>query len=353
VLDPACCAWIAQLYGRYYEYSGDLDFLKERAFPFIKGIMRGYEEMLEEHNGRLSIPLSISAEYGAGHAGRDPSYQLAAAHMLADYLIEASQILNRAPEPVWLDIKQRLPRFTIVEGKDPYNRETEKRIAIWEGQDLDVCHRHHSHLAGIYPFETLSEPPPEEAEIIDNTIDHWIMKGMGQWSEWCIPWAAIIYTRLGFSEAPMILFDMWKKIFVNEGLATVYLPRSRGIIAHRRNDLKKPKATSEIMQLDGTMGTATALLEMLAHRRGETIYLFKGIPEEWRDVSFKNIHLPGGFTISGKLDENITVRSRDGGSLKIELDGCVRNYDFDPGEEKILKYQDHKNQIREETTELK
>ena len=331
VLDPACGAWTTQLYWEYYRHTGDEAFLRERAFPFMRGIMRGYEMMLEEYEGRLSIPLAISAEYGcsnpeAGEAGRDPSYQLAAAHMLADYLLAAARILGSAPEPIWLDIKKRLPEFTTVSAKaDAGSRE--ERIGIWQGQDLEVCHRHHSHLACLYPFQTLCAPTPQQAEIIDNTIDHWILQGMGQWSEWGMPWAAILYSRLGLSEAPHILLNIWKEVFVNEGLATVYLPRSRGIIAHRRHDLTKPKESNEFIQLDGTMGAATALLEMLVHQHGDTVRIFRGIPQKWREVSFRNVRLPGGFLVSAVRGGSVSITATRGGDIKVDLNGnmnCLR-----------------------------
>ena len=303
VLDFACGGWTAQLYWLYYKYTLDENFLKKRALPFIRGVMRVFEETLEEVDGKLSIPLSISAEYGCcfkikkdgsyvhQNTGRDPSYQLSCMHMLADYLIEAYEIIGEEPEPVWLDIKKRLPHYTLVDEENPH-------IAIWQGQDLDVCHRHHSHLACIYPFDTLPYPNKEQQKVLDNSIDHWILMGMGQWSEWCYPWAAIIQTRMGFKEAPAVLLNLWKEIFINEGMATVYLPRFQGITAHRREDMLKPPETNEIMQLDGTMAGATALIEMLVHQKGDTVYLFRGIPEKWYDLSFKNIRLPGTFSIS-------------------------------------------------------
>jgi len=328
VLDPVCGAWTAQLYWKYYSYSGDTEFLRTRAYPFIRDIMRCYEEMLEEYQGRLSIPLAISAEYGCSNpmgdqAGRDPSYQLSATHMLADYLLEASTVLGTQPKPIWLEIKKRLPEYTVVQAKEASGK-SEERIAIWEGQDLEVCHRHHSHLAGIYPFETLLVPTPVQTEIIDNTVDNWILKGTGQWSEWCIPWAACIYTRLGFTEAPMLLFSLWKEIFVNEGLSTVYLPRSRGLIAHRRHDLQKPKETNEFIQLDGTMGAATALLDMLAYRKGDAVCLFHGIPQRWANVSFENIHLAGGIVISAKRHESVTLTSPIDRTLTLLVDGAEK-----------------------------
>ena len=35
----------------------------------------------------------------------------------------------------------------------------------------------------------------------------------------------------------------------------------------------KPKEISEIMQLDGTMGGTTAILEMLVHQKAGTVYI--------------------------------------------------------------------------------
>lgn len=345
-LDFACGGWTAQLYWLYYKYTLDEKFLKERALPFIKGVMRVFEETLEEHNGNLSIPVSISAEYGCTfkvkkngryvkqNSGRDPSNQLACMHMLADYLLEASKIIKEKPKEIWQNIKQKLPHYTLSEDEEKPN------IAIWKGQDLDVCHRHHSHLACIYPFDTIPNPKIEQQEILNNSIDHWILRGMGQWSEWCYPWAAIIQARMGFKDAPAILLNLWKDIFINEGWATVYLPRFQGLTAHRRADMLKPRETNEIMQLDGTMAGATAIIEMLVHQKGDTVYLFKGTPDKWQDMSFSSVRLPGAFTISairknGQL-ESVKVKSLKGGKLKIALNNQINEFVFQADEERVL-----------------
>ena len=343
VLDFACGGWVAQLYWLYYKYTLDEEFLKKRALPFMRGIMRGFEEALEDQDGELLIPLSISAEYmhvfkdsgNRQNAGSNPSYQLSCFHMLAGNLIEACEIINEKPEDIWLDIKQRLPQYSLIGEND------NQHIAVWEGQGLDVCHRHHSHLACIYPFDTLANPTEEQQKIIDNSIDHWILRGMGEWSEWCYPWAAIIQARIGFKESPAILLNMWKEIFINESMATVYLPRIQGINAHCRDAVNKPRETNEVMQLDGTMAGATAIIEMLVHQRGDTVYLFKGIPDKWQNIQFTNVRLPGAFLISAtrKNDklESIRVKSIKGGKFKIELDNQFHKLEFKSGEEKVLK----------------
>lgn len=326
LIDHACSGWVAQMYWQYYLYTGDIKFLRERAYPFMHGIMRVYEEMLEEKDGRLSIPLCISAEFGNDIRprlmGRDPSWQLACIHMLVNSLLEASRLLKKRPRPVWRAIKEKLPLYTLI------GRKGEERIAIWEGQDLDFSHRHHSHLSAIYPFDSLGEITPEKQEIVENSIDHWISRGMGQWSEWCMPWAAIIQSRMGFKDSPWIILQIWRKLFINEGLSTVYTPRFRGLSVHRssmKELRKKPIETTEIMQLDGTMGCATAIYEMLVHARGGETHIFPGVPDDMEDISFTNIRLPGAFLISAERKnfklQSISIKSLIGGSIIIHADG--------------------------------
>lgn len=330
VLDFACGGWTALLYWQHFLHTGDQGFLRARGWPFMRGIMRVFEAALEEREGRLSLPLAISAEYGCifpvaidgrlcnQNTGRDPSSQLACIHALANALIAAARELGEEPAPRWLEIKRRLPLFTPVAGADG-----RRHVAIWEGQDLDVCHRHHSHLSLIHPFDLVHELDEDGRQVVDDSLDHWIARGMGEWSEWCYPWAMMIQARWDLGEAPAALLGLWKRLFLNESLATVYLPRFRGLTAHRRADMRKPRRTNEVMQLDGTMAGASALLELMVHQRGGTVHLFAGIPAEWPDASFDGVRLQGGCRISavrrnGRV-ERIELRPARPGRLRIAL----------------------------------
>ena len=62
------------------------------------------------------------------------------------------------------------------------------------------------------------------------------------------------------------------------------------------------------MQLDGAMGAAAAILEMLAHEcRGE-IRLAPAVPDEWKDVAFEGIRLPGGKFASGVRENGVWTK---------------------------------------------
>lgn len=305
MLDQVCGGWTALLYWWHYRSTGDLDTLRRRGYPFMRGVMRSIESVLEYSDGRPSIPLAPSAEYGYTfkitidgrscdqNLGRDPSNLLTCTHELLKALIAASEALGLPIDPRWEELRRHLPRFSMIDGK----------VAIWRGQDLDICHRHHSHLSMIYPFDLVDELDKAESQAVDRAIDHWIACGTGRWSEWCYPWAAIIHARWGMPDSALMLLEQWRRLFVNEAMATVYLPQFRGISSHRRSDMERPRQTSEIMQLDGTMAGASALLEMLVHERGGVVRIFPGIPGEWPDASFARIRL-------GRLEVSAT---RSGG----------------------------------------
>jgi glycosyl hydrolase family 95 len=103
----------------------------------------------------------------------------------------------------------------------------------------------------------------------------------------------------------------------------------------------KQKESNEVMQLDGTMGCATALLEMLAHTHSGVTKLFAGIPDKWKNASFMNIRLSGAFLLSaskedGKFKE-AEVKSLKGGKIKIDIFGVKSTMLCQHGEHKQIQ----------------
>jgi len=328
-IDQAVSGWTAQLFWLYYRHTGDLEFLRDRAVPFMCGVMRVFEEMLEWDEGRPSLPISISAEYGKPmpdgsfhRVGPDASYQFACMHMLLDALLDAHHILGEAPRSSWVALKKALPQWTLV------GEVGKERIGIWKDTDLEISHRHHSHLACVYPFDTLSDRTPEQQAIVERSFQRWLEVGMSDWSEWCLPWAAILQAREGYRESPLLLLNLCRELFMNEGLANVYIPNFAGFTLHGFKRFTGPLETCEIMQLDGTMGVATALYEMLAHTHRGMVRFFPAVPERWRDVVFNNIHLPGPLHVGGEKKNGVVVKvtlmNPSGGIVRLDVPGHVK-----------------------------
>lgn len=283
-IDHASTAWVAAMMYRYVRYSGDVEFLKSDAYPFMKGAMNVYLAMFEECNGRLSLPIGPSPEWGGSDVrksvGRDPSFQLAAAHRLAADLVDAAARLGEKPDWRWLDVIARLPRYTVGQGG----------IQLFENQQLVESHRHHSHMAGFYPFDTIDVTAPENRSIVESTYATWIGCGTGLWSGWCVPWASILHTHAGNADAAVMLLKSWDVYFTNPGHASCHDAQKPGFSEMRGR---------KVMQMDGMCAAVTAIMELMVHDTyGKTEY-FKGCPESWKNVSFENIRLADGTCVSG------------------------------------------------------
>ena len=56
-LSPTMTVWAAQSFDEYYLYTGDIEFLRTRAYPFFRGVGKAISGIMEEKDGRLFLPL--------------------------------------------------------------------------------------------------------------------------------------------------------------------------------------------------------------------------------------------------------------------------------------------------------
>jgi len=327
-IDHGCTAWVALMMYDYFRHTQDRAFLRERAYPFMVGAMRVYEEMLLARGRRLALPISVSPEYrgAAMNAwGANASFQLACLHALNEALLVSARVLRKPAKRIWRRIRTDLPAACLI---GPAGRE---QIALWEGTELQESHRHHSHLAGITPFDTLDLEDSTWAGIVERSIGHWIFRGPGLWSGWCVPWAAGIHTRLGNGEMAVLLLEIWERIFTNQGAGTLHdadVPgfTLMGISATKRQRRTRP----EIMQMDAGMGVTAAILDLLLYERQGVHHLFRGAPREWQDARFHGLRTPGAFLVSAERRAGavawVEIRSLAGQrfSLANPWDGPVR-----------------------------
>ena len=329
-IDHACTAWMAQLAWLHYRYSMDERVLRDIAWPLLNGAFNGFRAMLEEVDEegvqRLSLPVSVSPEYNASQMnawGRDSSFQLAALHGTAALLQKAAAVLAQPEDPRWAEVLARVPPYTLIGANPGASR---GRIALWKGQDLAESHRHHSHLASIYPFCTIDPLSDTHREIVANSLTHWTCQGAGKWTGWCIPWAAILCARCGLTDAAVTWLHWWQDNFTNLGHGTLHDADFGGTSgmnagAFTTPDFKRTAAFREIMQMDAGMGAVTAILELLVQCRADGIHVLPGLPKHWRNLSFDGIRTEGAFLVGatvrdGQLSE-IRITSLAGGQLNL------------------------------------
>lgn len=332
-MDHGATAWMAQMAYQYYLYSGKNEFLSKTAYPLLSGAFEGYWAMLESGKDSLNkpvlkLPIGVSPEWGGTQisaVGTNPTFQLAACHSITKLLIQAAQTLKKPEDPRWKQVLAELPRFSQVNGPKSleYPQIKGNRIGIWEGLDLIESHRHHSHLAGIYPFNqiNISDTDKYALALYDRSIQHWIFKGQGAWAGWSYPWAASILSRWGKPDAALTLLDTWKSVYVNEGGASVHDAVFGGIARGERDQTKieAGKPFTERMQLDGNFGFLSAMQEIMVQQQGEAIQVLPALPKRWKNFSFDKIRTENGFMVSAKVENGKLVRVKIVATRKAKL----------------------------------
>jgi len=337
MIDQGCIAWVSQLAWKYYQHTGNQVFLKEIAHPLLQGALAGYEAELDTIDTgnepfKLRLPVTVSPEFKGAQMdawGVNASFQLAAFHNLVQNLKETEKILKLNSEKKLDWYSKNLPPYSISNGPKTleYPQYISKKIGIWENMDLIESHRHHSHIASIYPFVTIDPFDSVHADLVKNTYYNWSRKGTGSWTGWCVPWASILFSRINQPESAISILKWGKMNFTNEGRATLHdvfnplITTALRPIVFGPREVVNGKNWSEKMQLDAGFGNLEAIAEILFQNRKDGLHILPEIPFFWKDFSFDGLHAEGGLIVgatvkSGKISE-IRVHCKRNTRLKL------------------------------------
>ncbi len=173
----AGAAWAAHFFYDYYLYTGDREFLKAHALPFMEQAAVFFEDYLYEGpDGKYVFNPTTSPENAPRNTGSQGTFNatmdVAAARELLGNLIAGSQVLgvNQDRLPVWRAMLAKLPDYMISE---------EGVVKEWLTDKLtdNLDHRHSSQLYALYdgmPAEIASDPKLRAGfrKIIETKLDH-------------------------------------------------------------------------------------------------------------------------------------------------------------------------------------
>ena len=323
MIDHACTGWMALLAVADWQHGGDREVLETVAWPLLIGAHTGYRAMAEEREGVLSLPVSVSPEFKGSRTdawGRDASFQLACWHAVLRALPQAAAALGHPLDPAWAATAAKLPPYSTIRAPRTreYPEQVVERIALWQGMDLIESHRHHSHLAGLWPFCTLDPADPAHAAVLRESLYHWVRTGPGAWSGWCVPWAATLCARMGWADAAVAWLHWQQEVFTNVGHGTLHDGDFPGCTTLAGDTHQAPH---EIFQLDAGCGVLTAIAELLVQERAGVLHVLPALPRGWRELSFSRLRAAGGFELGAEVIGGaivaVTVHAPRGGRLRL------------------------------------
>ena len=297
---PGAAAWIAHHFWLHWLYGRDRDFLRERAYPFMKLCAAFWLGFLErDENGVLHVPLSHSPEWDGNDLsawGRDTNIDLALVRNLLSWLLEAAEELGEVgPEQTrWREAMGALR---------PYLLDEHGELMVMEGVPLSESHRHHSHLMCIHPLGDLNvEGSDEDRQIIERSFHRLEVLGTGYWTGWSFPWMSLIASRVGRAEMADHMLRLYADCFTSPN----------GF--HVNGDWRKTGASAfhyRPYTMEAECAASAAVSEMLLQSWGGKIRLFPTLPERVLDADFERLLAEGAIKVSAKR--------RGGGVVEVEL----------------------------------
>ena len=299
--------WLCRHLFDQYEYTLDKGFLKEKAYPIMKGAaLFLLDIMVEDCQGHLIICPSTSPENTFIYEGAKcnisatTTMTMTITRELFSNCIKCCSILGCDPDFAD-ELREKIKRLY------PYRTGSKGQLLEWyeEYDEYEQGHRHISHLYGLYPANEITvEATPALAEACKASLNMRGDDGTG----WSLSWKINQWARLLDGDRALKLLNMQLRVVKDTG----YNYTEGGGTYINMFDAHPP------FQIDGNFGAASGIAEMLLQSRENRILILPAMPSAWEKGYVKGLCAKGRITVDIKWDKGF-VRAE----LLSEVDQCV------------------------------
>ncbi|WP_188627894.1 glycosyl hydrolase family 95 catalytic domain-containing protein [Pedobacter quisquiliarum] len=293
--------WAADFFYDYYQYTQNREFLKTRAYPFMKEAAAFYESFLVVgEDGKYVFNPSYSPENNPGNAKSQAVINatmdvMIARQLLSNCIAAAKTLSLDAPKvKVWSEMLSKMPKYEVA--TDGTLREW-----LWPRLEENMPHRHVSQLYSLYnkaDADIISNPALLAAvnKTIEGKMNFREAEGGGEMSFGLVQ-LGLSAAHIGNAEKAKTAVDFLASKYWSTGMGSFH-------------------NVAELFNTDISGGLPAVILEMLVYAEPDMIKLLPALPAAWNKGKLEGALLRG----------NVQLKNLEwaGKQIKVTLKSGVR-----------------------------